>query len=74
VTLRAPVAPASGGDLIGRLQRGGISSAELLPIGLELVAPKWQEGELLRAGAAYQREADWHLREPRLQPVTVARE
>jgi aspartyl-tRNA(Asn)/glutamyl-tRNA(Gln) amidotransferase subunit A len=49
-------------------------SANGLPIGLQLVAPKWHEGELLRAGAAYQRETDWHLREPRLQRVTVARE
>ncbi|MEQ8249094.1 MAG: amidase [Alphaproteobacteria bacterium] len=33
-----------------------------LPIGVMLEGPWWSEPALLRAGAAYQRETDWHLR------------
>ncbi|MEK9946733.1 MAG: amidase [Alphaproteobacteria bacterium] len=33
-----------------------------LPIGVMLEGPWWSEPMLLRAGAAYQRETDWHLR------------
>jgi aspartyl-tRNA(Asn)/glutamyl-tRNA(Gln) amidotransferase subunit A len=43
----------------------GLDSAGL-PIGLQLGAAPFREGTLLRAGAAYQRETDWHLREPAL--------
>jgi aspartyl-tRNA(Asn)/glutamyl-tRNA(Gln) amidotransferase subunit A len=35
-----------------------------LPVGLQLAAARFQETTLIRAGAAYQRETDWHLREP----------
>jgi aspartyl-tRNA(Asn)/glutamyl-tRNA(Gln) amidotransferase subunit A len=35
-----------------------------LPVGLQLGAAPWQEAVLLRAGAAYQRATDWHLRRP----------
>jgi aspartyl-tRNA(Asn)/glutamyl-tRNA(Gln) amidotransferase subunit A len=41
-------------------------SGDGLPIGVQLTAPKWKEARLLKAGAAYQRETDWHLREPKL--------
>jgi aspartyl-tRNA(Asn)/glutamyl-tRNA(Gln) amidotransferase subunit A len=41
-------------------------SANGLPIGLQLAAARWHEGVLLRAGAAYQRETNWHVREPPL--------
>ena len=44
-------------------------SAEGLPIGLQLAAAPWRETTLLRAGAAYQRETDWHLRAPALAVV-----
>ena len=37
-----------------------------LPIGLQLAAAPFREATLLRAGAAYQRETDWHLRQPAL--------
>ncbi len=37
-----------------------------LPVGLQLAAGPFQEATLVRAGAAYQRETDWHLREPLL--------
>jgi aspartyl-tRNA(Asn)/glutamyl-tRNA(Gln) amidotransferase subunit A len=37
-----------------------------LPVGLQLAAPILGEAALVRAGAAYQRETDWHLREPAL--------
>ena len=33
-----------------------------LPIGVMLEGPWWREPMLLRAGAAYQRDTDWHLR------------
>lgn len=39
-------------------------SSQGLPIGLQLAAAQWQEGLLLRVGAAYQRETSWHLRQP----------
>lgn len=36
-----------------------------LPIGLQLVAPKFREDLLLQAGYAWQCLTDWHLRRPR---------
>ena len=47
-------------------------AADGLPIGVQLTAPKWREALLLRAGFAYQRKTDWHLREPMLESATVA--
>lgn len=38
-----------------------------LPIGIQLVAPRWQESRLMAAGKAYQDATDWHLREPPLR-------
>ena len=35
-----------------------------LPVGLQLAAPRLGEPALVRAGAAYQRETEWHLFEP----------
>jgi aspartyl-tRNA(Asn)/glutamyl-tRNA(Gln) amidotransferase subunit A len=37
-----------------------------MPVGLQLAAARFREATLLRAGAAYQRYTDWHLREPEL--------
>lgn len=37
-----------------------------MPVGLQLAAAPFREATLLRAGAAYQRNTDWHLREPEL--------
>jgi aspartyl-tRNA(Asn)/glutamyl-tRNA(Gln) amidotransferase subunit A len=37
-----------------------------LPIGLQIVAPHWQEEALLRLGHAYQLATDWHTRHPPL--------
>lgn len=37
-----------------------------LPIGLQLASAPFREATLVQAGAAYQRETDWHLREPLL--------
>jgi aspartyl-tRNA(Asn)/glutamyl-tRNA(Gln) amidotransferase subunit A len=39
-------------------------TASGLPIGLMLEAAWWNEPLLFQAGAAYQRETDWHLRRP----------
>jgi len=35
-----------------------------LPVGLQLAAARFHEAALIRAGAAYQRETDWHARTP----------
>ena len=35
-----------------------------LPLGMQLVGPHFNEALVLRAGHAYQRETDWHLRRP----------
>jgi aspartyl-tRNA(Asn)/glutamyl-tRNA(Gln) amidotransferase subunit A len=35
-----------------------------LPIGLQIVGPRFAEGRLLTAAHAYQRETDWHRRIP----------
>jgi aspartyl-tRNA(Asn)/glutamyl-tRNA(Gln) amidotransferase subunit A len=37
---------------------------EGLPIGIEVAGTSWSESRLLRIGAAYQLETDWHLRTP----------
>lgn len=39
-------------------------SAEELPIGMQLIAPWWQELALLGAGHAFQRVTDWHTATP----------
>ena len=39
-----------------------------LPVGLQLVAPHWQEARLLQVAWAYQQETDWHLQRPPAQP------
>jgi aspartyl-tRNA(Asn)/glutamyl-tRNA(Gln) amidotransferase subunit A len=41
-------------------------SGEGLPVGLQLLAPAFAEGRLLRAAQAYQTSTDWHLRRPAL--------
>ena len=35
-----------------------------LPVGLQLIAPHFEEGRLLALGAALQNRTDWHLRRP----------
>ncbi len=37
-----------------------------LPIGLQLLAPRFQEARLLRAAHHYQQQTDWHRRRPEL--------
>lgn len=39
-------------------------TSEGLPIGLQLVAPPWQEAKLLRGAYAYEQATDWHNRRP----------
>jgi amidase len=66
-------------DLIARLQRytcpfnmsghptltlpGGFT-AHGMPVGIQLVAPRWREDALVRAGAAFQARTAWHRRHP----------
>jgi len=35
-----------------------------MPVGLQLVAPRWREDALVRAGAAFQARTPWHRRHP----------
>jgi aspartyl-tRNA(Asn)/glutamyl-tRNA(Gln) amidotransferase subunit A len=39
---------------------------EGMPIGMQLITPPFDEATALRAGDAFQRATDWHLRAPRL--------
>ncbi len=41
-------------------------SRENLPIGLQIVGPAFAEGRVLAVAHAYQRETDWHMRQPPL--------
>ena len=42
-----------------------------LPVGVQITAKHWREGQLLKMGAAYQLITDWHLRRaPLLGPYT----
>jgi aspartyl-tRNA(Asn)/glutamyl-tRNA(Gln) amidotransferase subunit A len=36
-----------------------------MPIGMQLIAKPFDEAAALRAGHAFQRATDWHLRAPR---------
>ncbi len=41
-------------------------TASRLPIGLQLLAPPFEEEKLLRVARMYERETDWHARRPKL--------
>jgi Asp-tRNA(Asn)/Glu-tRNA(Gln) amidotransferase A subunit family amidase len=41
----------------------GFSSGGL-PMGLQIAARRYDEATVLRLGHAYQRDSDWHLRQP----------
>jgi aspartyl-tRNA(Asn)/glutamyl-tRNA(Gln) amidotransferase subunit A len=49
---------------------GGFTQAGL-PIGLQLIAPAFDEATLLRAAHAYQTVTDWHTRRPPLDATTT---
>lgn len=38
--------------------------APLLPIGLQIMGPQWEEGRVLQAGYAYEQATEWHTRKP----------
>ncbi len=40
-----------------------------LPTGMQLHGRRWEEGLLLRIGAAFQQQTDWHRRRPPLVPA-----
>jgi aspartyl-tRNA(Asn)/glutamyl-tRNA(Gln) amidotransferase subunit A len=40
--------------------------AQNLPVGLQLLAPQWEEARLLGAAHAYQVSTDWHTRKSNL--------
>ncbi len=39
-------------------------SNENLPIGLQLMAPQWQESRILQAAFAYEQSTEWHKKKP----------
>ena len=57
--------PVNMAGLPGMAIPGGFS-ADGLPIGLQLIAPHFEESRLVQLGAAYQKETDFHLRRPPL--------
>jgi len=44
-----------------------------LPIGLQMIGPRWGEGRLLALGLAYEEATDWHNRHPELGGAESAR-
>ncbi len=38
--------------------------ADSLPVGLQIIAPYFEEARLLNAAHQYQRATDWHTRSP----------
>jgi len=40
------------------------STGKPLPIGLQLLAPPFEEDRLLRAARMYEKETDWHTKQP----------
>ena len=43
-----------------------------LPIGLQIAGRWWDEATVLRAGRAYERETEWHLKRPAEERLAVA--
>ncbi len=46
-------------------------TADGLPVGLQLLAPPFEEERLLRAARMYERETNWHTRRPDLERVVA---
>lgn len=44
-------------------------SGEHLPLGLQIVAPPWEEARMLRVADAYERATLWHTRRPPVTPL-----
>ncbi len=61
----ALVIPASLAGIPALSLPCGISK-EGLPLGLQLMAPQWEEGRLLGAGYAYEQATEWHTKKPSL--------
>ncbi len=56
--------PANLAQLPALSMPGGMIDG--LPVGIQLIGPRWQEGLLLQAAHAYQQVTDWHQRIPDL--------
>ncbi len=41
-------------------------TSDKLPIGLQIIGPKWGEGAILRVGQAYEQSTTWHQERPNL--------
>jgi aspartyl-tRNA(Asn)/glutamyl-tRNA(Gln) amidotransferase subunit A len=59
-TISANLAGITGVSIPCGFSRSG------LPIGLQMMAPPFEEEKLLRVARMYERETDWHTRRPRL--------
>jgi aspartyl-tRNA(Asn)/glutamyl-tRNA(Gln) amidotransferase subunit A len=57
--------PVNMAGLPGLAIPGGFSRTGL-PVGVQLIAPHFEEGRLIQLGAAYQKETDHHLKRPPL--------
>ncbi|HEX2170847.1 MAG TPA: amidase [Dehalococcoidia bacterium] len=49
----------------------GFTATGGLPASLQIIAPAWQEGLLLRIGHAYEEAAGWHHRRPTLEATPL---
>jgi len=58
-------APANVAGIPGLAVPGGFSKAGL-PVGFQLLGPKWGEEKLFGLGELFQKETDYHLKEPKL--------
>jgi len=55
--------PVNMAGLPGLAIPGGFSEGEL-PVGIQLIAPHFEEGRLIQLGSAFQKETDYHLKQP----------
>jgi aspartyl-tRNA(Asn)/glutamyl-tRNA(Gln) amidotransferase subunit A len=44
---------------------GGFGAGDL-PVGLQIIAPHFEEGRIVRAASAFEKATDFHRRKPRI--------